>query len=218
MDMLLSLRYNFLFIHIAKTGGTSIRAALRRYKYRDPYLPLFFICSRISAISGHRLGCKIPRHAKAIAAYEMLPRELYNKLFKFVFIRNPWDLQVSSYHHIERERPHLLKEISSFEQFIKWKLSTNRTYQYHLDTSIELQSEYITDLKGQVIVDYIGRYERLEEDFRAICRRINIQPPKLPRKRQAKQRETYHKYYNAETAQLVAEYFKRDIEMFGYSF
>ena len=35
--MLLSLRYNFLFIHTAKTGGTSIRAALQRYKWTDPY-------------------------------------------------------------------------------------------------------------------------------------------------------------------------------------
>jgi hypothetical protein len=216
--MLLSLRYKFLFIHIAKTGGTSIRAALRYYKWADPYrIPLFFL-SRISSLTHHRLGCKIPRHAKAVAAYEMLPRELFNELFKFAFVRNPWDLQVSSYHHLMRERPRLLVGIDDFGTFLRWKLDPNRNYHYIVDTSIELQSDYVVDLNGNIIVDYIGRYERLEEDFREACKKIGISPPNLPHKRRAKNRIAYQKYFTADTAKLVAEYFRRDIEMFDYSF
>ena len=106
--MLLSHRYNFLFVHIAKTGGTSVRDALDRLRWQDPkYYPMW-LCSRLSALFNHELACKLPRHAKAIAAQEMLPRELYQRLFKFAFVRNPWDLQVSSYHHLQRERPQLL--------------------------------------------------------------------------------------------------------------
>lgn len=217
--MLLSLRYKFLFIHIAKTGGTSIRAALRSYKWKDPYRIPLFLCSRISSLSHHRLACKLPRHAKAIAAYEMLPRELFNELFKFAFVRNPWDLQVSSYHHIERERPHLLKGIKDFEGFLRWKLDPSaRPYQYIIDTSIELQSDYLIDLNGNVIVDFIGRYERLEQDFQEACARIGIRAPRLPHKRKATDRTAYQKYYTDETAELIAKHFKRDIEMFGYSF
>jgi hypothetical protein len=217
--MLLSLRYKFLFVHIAKTGGTSIRAALRPYKWRDPYRIPLFLCSRISSLSRHRLACKLPRHAKAIAAYEMLPRELFNELFKFAFVRNPWDLQVSSYHHIQRERPHLLEGIKDFEGFLRWKLDpVGRPYQYIIDTSIELQSDYLIDLNGSIIVDFIGRYERLEEDFQEACARIGIKAPKLPHKRQARLRTAYQKYYTDETAELIAKHFKRDIEMFGYSF
>jgi hypothetical protein len=217
--MLLSLRYKFLFVHIAKTGGTSIRAALRSYKWKDPYRIPLFVCSRISSLSNHRLACKLPRHAKAIAAYEMLPRELFNELFKFAFVRNPWDLQVSSYHHIQRERPHLLKGIDNFEDFLRWKLDpSRRPYQYIIDTSIELQSDYLIDLNGSIIVDFIGKYEHLEEDFQEACSRIGIREPKLPHKRQARDRTTYQKYYTEETAELIAKYFKRDIDMFGYSF
>ena len=216
--MILSLRYKFLFVHIAKTGGTSIRAALRWYRWKDPYRIPQFLCSRISSISHHRLGCKIPRHAKAIAAYEMLPRELFDELFKFAFVRNPWDLQVSSYHHIQRERPHLLKGIKDFESFLRWKLDPARPYQYHIDTSIELQSEYLIDLNGDIIIDFIGRYERLEEDFQEACTGIGIRAPKLPHKREAANRTAYQRYYTDDTADLIAKHFKRDIEMFGYIF
>jgi hypothetical protein len=216
--MLLSLRYNFLFVHIAKTGGTSIRVALRRYKWKDPYRILLFLCSRMSALTGHRLGCRFPRHAKIVAAYEMLPRELFVKLFKFAFVRNPWDLQVSSYHHILRERPHLLERINDFETFLRWKLDPERPYQFIVDTSIELQSDYLIDLRGKSLIDFVGRYENLEEDFKEACRRIGIRPPKLPHRRKAKDRSAYREYYNDETARLISEHFRRDIEMFGYDF
>ncbi len=216
--MLISYRHKFLFVHIAKTGGTSIRAALNRYRFRDPYFIPRFVCSKLSALFDHRLGVKIPRHAKAVAAMEMLPRELYNSLFKFAFVRNPWDLQVSSYHHILRERPHLIKHIDNFEEFLEWKLDPTRPYHYIIDTSITLQSDYVVDLHGELIVDFIGRYERLEKDFKEACRQIGIEAPKLPHRRKAGDRRPYQEYYNRRTRELVARRFRRDIEIFGYEF
>lgn len=217
--MLLSLRYKFLFIHTAKTGGTSVRDALGYYKWTDPWRVPLFLCSKLSAATGHRLGIKFPRHAKAIAAREMLPRELYDRLFKFAFVRNPWDLQVSSFHHIRRERPRLIEHISSFDEFLLWKFSGERPYQFHLDTSIELQSDYIVDLQGNVIVDFVGRYESLHEDFHCACERIGIRAPKLPHRRRAADRDAdYRSYYSDVTAERVAVHFARDIELFGYEF
>jgi hypothetical protein len=216
--MLLSLRYKFLLVHIAKTGGTSVRAALGPYKWKDPYRIPLFLCSRLSSLFHHRLACKLPRHAKAIAAQEMLPKEVFDSLFKFAFVRNPWDLQVSSFHHIRRERPHLMNGIEDFEAFLRYKLDPDRPYQYHIDTSIELQSDYLIDLHGNVIVDFIGRYEHLQKDFDTACRKIGIPTPALPHKRMAKTRKPYQEYYNTDTAQLVANHFKPDIDMFGYTF
>jgi hypothetical protein len=172
----------------------------------------------MSALTSHRIACKLPRHAKAIAAYEMLPKELFENLFKFAFVRNPWDLQVSSYHHIQRERPHLLKGIDDFESFMNWKLDADRPYQFHIDTSIQLQSDYLVDLHGDIIVDFIGRFERLKDDFKEACRRIGIRPPTLPYKRRAEDRTDYRKYYTDETKHLVMDYFKKDIEFFEYTF
>ena len=216
--MLLSLRYNFLFVHIAKTGGTSIRATLNRYRRKDPYYIPTAICSRLSSMTGHRIGCKLPRHAKVIAAYEMLPREIFQNLFKFAFVRNPWDLQVSSYHHIRRERPHLMAGHEKFENFLRYKLDPERPYQYHIDTSIELQSEYLINLNGKIIVDFIGRFEDIDADFQEACRRIGIKPSKLTHRRKARNRVDYRRYYTDETARLIADRFKPDIDQFDYKF
>lgn len=217
--MLLSPKYRFLFIHIAKTGGTSVRAALEGLRWRDPWYYPMFLCSRLSHLSGHRIATKLPRHAKVIAAKELLPKTYFDGLFKFAFVRNPWDLQVSSFHHIRRERPHHLGGNTTFEDFLRWKLDPERPYQYHLDTSITPQSDYLIDLHGEILVDFIGRYERLHEDFASACARIGIRPPALPHARQAKDRkQDYRSYYTDATAELIATRFARDIALLEYRF
>ncbi|RMD68052.1 MAG: sulfotransferase [Gammaproteobacteria bacterium] len=216
--MLIHHRHGFLFVHIPKTGGTSIRAALAPLRFRDPLYWLMFPCHKLSRLTGHRLGTKFPRHAKAIAAREMLPREVFDGLFKFAFVRNPWDLQVSSYHHLRRERPHLIAHVKDFRDFVRYKLDPERPPQFHLDVSSEKQVDYLRDLSGAMIVDFVGRYERLEEDFAEVCRRIPIPPRPLPHRRKAKGRGDFRRYYDSATADLVAQRFAEDIETFGYRF
>jgi hypothetical protein len=217
--MLLSIKHKFLFVHIAKTGGTSVRTSLQALRWCDPwYLPMF-LCSRFSHLSGHRIGSKFPRHSKIIAAKEMLPAEFFDSLFKFAFVRNPWDLQVSSFHHIKRERPQYLFGHEDFDSFMKFKFDPEREYQFHIDTSLQLQSDYLIDLHGNLIVDFIGKYESLQEDFAKACRSIGLKNRALPHKREAKDRKKdYRSYYSDETAELVAQHFAQDIQLLDYQF
>ncbi|MEX0732349.1 MAG: sulfotransferase family 2 domain-containing protein [Aquisalimonadaceae bacterium] len=218
--MLISYSRNFLFVHIAKTGGTSVRAALRRYRWGSWYSIPLALASAASQVTRprHKLGLKFPRHAKAVAALEMLPAEVYQGFFKFVIVRNPWDLQVSSYHHILREKPEVLAGVSDFGDFLRRKFDPERPYDYMLDISAELQHEYITDLRGNVIVDFIGRYENLAEDFHAICQRIGIPTPELPHLRKATDRKDYRSYYTDALAEMVASHYHRDLEILHYTF
>lgn len=217
--MLLSHKHRFLFIHIAKTGGTSIRAALNPLRWRDPYYYLQWPAHKISGLCGHRLGLKFPRHAHGIAAKEMLPADYFDSLFKFAFVRNPWDLQVSSFHHIARERPEAMNGLTNFNDFMRYKLDPDRPYQYHIDTSLSLQTDYLVDLHGEPVTDFIGHYESLEADFRTVCGRLGLSRISLPHERKSDDRlQDYRSYYNDDIAEDVARHFGRDIEMLGYRF
>lgn len=218
--MLISYSRKFLFVHIAKTGGTSVRAALRRYRWGGWYTLPLWLASQLDQLTRprHKLGLKFPRHAKAIAAQEMLPQEVFQGLFKFVVVRNPWDLQVSSYHHLLREKPEALQGVNSFQDFLRLKFDPERPYSFLLDISAELQHEYIVDLQGQVIVDFICRYESLEEDFQTACSRIGIPAPRLPHLRKAQDRQDYRSYYTDDLAELVASHYRRDLEVLDYAF
>lgn len=215
--MLLCHRHRFLFIHVAKTGGTSIRAALR-WECHHPYQAIRWLCSRLSGLTGHRLGVKLPRHAKAVGAKELLPRDLFDALFKFAFVRNPWDLQVSSYHHVRRERPHLLQNVPDFPSFVRWKLDPERPYHYIVDASAEPQVDHLRDLSGRILVDFVGSYECLQEDFDFVCRAVGIRQRTLPHERRSRQRRDYREYYDDLTAQRIADHFAADIAAFGYTF
>ncbi|GAC22551.1 hypothetical protein GMES_0242 [Paraglaciecola mesophila KMM 241] len=218
-NMLLNHRYRFLYIHIAKTGGTSVRSVLNKLRWRDPMYYLMLPCHKLSNFSGHTTGTKFPRHCGAITAKEMLPDAFFNQLFKFAFVRNPWDLQVSSYHHIQREKPALLKGINNFNEFITYKFDPQRPYIFHFDIATKLQSDHLIDLYGNIIVDYIGRYETLNEDFNAIGKRCGIKTLSLPHKRKANNRQAdYRHYYNDNSLEAVARHYQRDIELLNYQF
>ena len=215
--MLLSHKYKFLFVHVAKTGGTSVRAALNQLRWRDPKYYLTWPAHKVSGLCGHELGLKFPRHAHIIAAKEMLPEPFFNDLYKFAFVRNPWDLQVSSFHHIQRERPHAMNGITDFNEFMRYKFDPDRPYQYHIDTSLSLQSDYVVDLHGNLLVDFVGRNEHLEDDFWKVVKHLDLPISKLPGKRIAKNRDKdYRSYYETDTIDLVANHFAKDIELFNY--
>lgn len=216
--MLFSNRFGFLFVHIAKTGGTSIRDALARTMWRDPWYYLQWPCRRLDHLSGHRIAAKLPRHCRAIAAQEVLPRDIYRELFKFTVVRNPWDWQVSCYHHLLREKPELLVGHESFAEYLRWKFEPGRPYTTNLDTTLRPQLEHLVDLQGQMIIDHIARFESLQQDFDEVCERLRLPRVELPHHRKSERTRDYRQYYDDETAEAVATMYQKDVEAFGYQF
>jgi hypothetical protein len=198
--MLISDRHRFIFIHVYKTGGTSIRSALK--PYRDlPSLP-----TRVLA----RLGlCPHPGHASAREVRSRYP-DRWRDYYTFAFVRNPWAWQVSLYAFMRQEKNHpqgdLARSFDSFRSYLEWRVDGNK----------RLQSEFVGDGEGQVLVDYIGRVETMQDDFQALCERLGIEAS-LPHKNTSSHRD-YRSYYDAYTRDLVAEHFAPDIEHFGYTF
>lgn len=200
--MLLSLRHQFLFIHIYKAAGTSVTHALR--PFAGETLP-----RRLLARAGLLRGVpRFPDHVTARELQAAIP-DVFAKSFKFTFVRNPWDWQVSLYHYMQQERrhpQHALVAGMTFDNYIRWRVIEDK----------HLQKEFVTDAAGDAIVDFIGRFESLEEDFAAVCRKIGI-AARLPHRNPSKH-DDYRSYYNDATRALVAEHFREDVEMFGYGF
>lgn len=173
---------------------------------------------RLSHLSGHRTVTKFPRHARLIAAKEMLPWEVFSQLLKFSVIRNPWDMQVSSYFHLQKEHPEVLHGISNFSEFVAYKLNPERKPCPLLDISGTPQVDYLRDLDGTLLINELIRFESLEGDVRRVFDRLGFGNLRLPHKRKGARKRDYRTYYDAATAQLVADFYAKDIAAFEYRF
>ena len=211
--MLLSLEKKFLFVHVAKAAGSSIRTTLDPYCVQPQQSWVNRFLDRIGIHVNH-VG-PFPRqwfrtHDTARTAQFWLPRHVFDGVFKFAFVRNPWDRMVSMYSYIllntDHHRHGAVSQLEGFEDFLKTEFRRR----------VPLQLDSVSDRRGNVIVDFIGRFETLEADMAEVCRRIGIEYRLVHRNRAP--HEPYQKSYNHRTRKLVADYFARDIEYFGYDF
>lgn len=193
---------NFIFIHIPKTGGTSIERALNTN-------------ARSEQDASHDLGNTYSEHKHwKTSDYETNCAELFDCYFKFMFIRNPWDRLVSRYEWQKFVLP---------ESHINFKTITQRTFKEFVKqrapSIFEKWCYYdlMCDKNGKRVVDFVGRFENLQNDFDIVCDKIGAPRQQLPNTNHLK-RKNYTEYYDNETREIVAQIFQRDIEYFGYEF
>ena len=221
--MLVSPRYGYIFAHIAKTGGTSVRSVLAARRRHEPSYWATWLSDRLSRGFGHRLGIKIPRHAPAIVAREMLPPQMFAEMYKFAFVRNPWDRMVSAYVHYQRERQDILvgQHIESFADFVDFVLDTpaERAPRAALLRSIQRpQLESLIGLHGELLVDYVGRFESIAADFREVMTQLALPACDLPHKRKGQATRDYRRCYSDSLAERVGKHFADDLAAFQYEF
>jgi hypothetical protein len=208
--MLISYSHKFIFIHIYKAAGTSITRALQEYAYEPPSEARYNAIQKMLKHFDYYKLKVFADHVQARDVKSVLPARIYDRFFKFAFVRNPWDWQVSLYHYMMTNPRHpdhsFIQSLSGFDQYIEWRISQ----------SLRLQKDFVTDDRGNVIVDYIGKYESLAENFSEVCRLLNVDAS-LPHLMKSNH-EDYRTYYNATTRNLVAQCYEQDIQLFGYEF
>jgi len=215
---------NFIFLHIPKTGGSSIISYLGIPKDHS------HLFGRISILVGRytsswqggalvapdsnseatwlqhlTLGeiLHISRFYIKIAPTLEQQKEALQNMFKFCFVRNPWDRAVSDYLWHKK-----IDEELSLEKFLEPK--TTPAPACHRRPQINFAID----------ADFIGRYENLVSDFKLVCNHLKVPsiPENFPHEKKSDSRKHYSYYYDNTTKAMVEDLYSRDIQLFNYNF
>ncbi len=222
--------YRCVFVHIPKTGGQSVEHFFMNA------LGLDWNCDRpsllLNSTTDKSLGTEKLAHLSAPEYVNCghIGRADFEQWFKFSFVRNPWERIVSEY----RYRNYFSHR--SFRDFVLNKLPApgfDDKYRHVMS-----QYDMLHDRNGRLLVNFVGRFETLQEDFDSVCESLAITESRLPhinssdkQSRHLKRRvenwlflngenrkRHYTEYYDAHSLQRVSELYARDATEFGYRF
>lgn len=214
--MIISHKHKFVFVHVPKTGGTSISAAFRPWLGRRDYYEIL----------------DAPKHFTA--------RELRRAFFgsdlewgsylSFAVMRNPWERIHSDYCFskwmaeatLGRCEPELEQWVQKMRRVSKYSFE-RFVHEEHLGRTEGTYQRYCQDGHGRDMVTFVGRFERLQQDWERVCALLRLPCRGLPRENRTISsaggpRQDYRYSYTAQLRDLVAERFRDDIERFGYVF
>ena len=197
--MIISHKHKIVFVHVPRTGGTSVEYAL------DPFL---------GDEDLRAFGMKEFEHLKHLSATEIRDQfgsSLWNDYFTFAFVRNPWDWLVSNYFwHLEtdsddegtKRTKRFMRKCGGFSDYVQV-------------ARIQERSDYVLGSNDEPLVDFVGRFENLERDLAQVCRRVGI--PEVPLIHHgATSRRHYSHYFDHAARERVRA--SRYARVFGYEF
>lgn len=211
--------YNAVYIDIAKVASSSLKTTFA-----------FVLGLDLDRVGGNPHEVEFPRPPESSRVGE----RLFPGRYTFAFVRNSWDRLVSCY------RDKIQGEVADFTFFSQSGVarclarfdvfSANMSFEefVHAVASIpdvdanehfRSQHKFLTNDRGEIAVDFVGRYENLEADFQYVAERIGL--PKgisLPRLQSNPRSVSYKDYYTAETRDIVAIRFAQDVSLFSYHF
>jgi len=199
---MLSLKENFLFIHIHKTGGNSIHTSL--FPYSDDHQEELPHSHKSKDFEVKNAQFPTLRKHSSLKDYQqVLDEKVFKRLYKFACVRNPWDRLISFYFS-----PHRGGQSWSREQFIE------------MLKVVPPAADMLTTMEQptQLGLDFVMKYENLAGDFAHVCKQIGLPPIELPHRNKSKnKRKPYLDYYDQELFELVEERYAVDIKLFNYT-
>ena len=225
---MISDNYSCIFVHIPKVAGQSIENFFLKlhnldWNTREPLL-----------LKYNPDPTKGPERLAHLLAEEYVncghtPKHTFDSYFKFAFVRNPWDRLVSEFTYREDYQG------LTFKHFVMNRLPKESQYTDSY-RHIMPQTKFVFNNEGKQLVDFIGRFENLQQDFAYVCSKLNIPPAILPhinvsssqslkskltqllKLKKKTKRLHYTDYYDAETQEIVGTMYAEDIKTFNYTF
>ncbi|WP_120636280.1 sulfotransferase family 2 domain-containing protein [Ruegeria sp. EL01] len=214
--MIISTSQGYVFVHIPKTGGTSLTLALEQRVSEDDILfgdtPVS-ITRRARAKTLNARG-RLWKHSTLADIDRVLPEGELQNLFAFTMVRNPWDRIASYYHWLRAQKFNhaavTLAKASDFEGFVLHP-AMQRSFQQHSARS------YMTMTDGAEHCQAYIRLEHFVQDADPLFKQLGFKVD-LPHLNRSTREQDYRQYYTAQSAEAVARACSEDILRFGYQF
>ena len=226
--MIISHRKKFIWIHFPKCAGTSIRELFQTN-------PIFQSDVHASWHTKRDINWKkeYPKvdinlwtHSSASDIKKYLDKRGYrwDDYFKFVFIRNPWERAVSEYEYYRQVMNK--KEDKSDFNIKETEMAINQPPKNFIMRTERNASwsphDYIFDKDGKRMVDFVGKVENMEEDFKKVVKKIlpdaHITQWRLPHRNITTKNKSYRDYYDDESREYVRNRDAKIIELGQYEF
>ena len=182
-----------LYLHIPRTGGISIK---------NTGFDILFINEH-----------KFAKDVENIGDY-----------FTFCFVRNPYDRFLSSYFFYKNNYKKLILKhngrnisdsIKKYKNFNEFCLDFDN-FEYNNDLQFFKQTNFVYDNAGNKLINYVGKFENLQNDWNEICKIIGINENILIKMNNT-EHDYWEKYYNSESIEIINKYFYEDFISFNYT-
>ena len=168
-----------IFIHIPKTAGIYIRSTLTEKYGFD-----LFCSRRPDHIDFCKTNLRLNKNqdlsfcttegiinyyktSKTLSKLMDMDDDKWDSYFKFCFVRNPYNRILSGWNYI-CETQHLN---IGFKRYVELKDIVSENEYFHVFLP---QSKHLFNEKNEKYMDFIGRFEHLEDDFKEILLKIGF--------------------------------------------
>lgn len=213
---MISHKHKFIFIHIPKCAGTSIKNHFFpnvHVDWRSPnYELLYGWCPKRKIHLQHAT-------ARQLLETDLIKEDIWEEYFKFTFVRNPWDRAYSDYLWIMTDRrlkgrfKDYVNRTGPFEECLR-----NENIKTYRGDHLIPQTDFYS-VNGKLEMDFIGRFERLSADIGLVNNRLRI--PSLFKSHEKKNENRlshYSLFYTDSKKRLIDQHYAKDIEQLNYSF
>jgi hypothetical protein len=211
--MIISHGRKFIFVHIPKTGGTSLALALEGRAMKDDILigDTPKAKQRKGRLKALTPAGRLWKHATLTDIEGVVDPEDF---FVVTLVRNPWDRVVSYYHWLQDQtfsHPAVgLAQTLEFSAFLNHPVVTRSLF-------ANPYASYVTDARGIERCQLFVRLEHLASDLAPLWTHLGFEC-QIGRENASRRQADFRTYYTDEDARHIQNVCGEDVKRFGYSY